>query len=118
MISDSWSGSNGENPYACAASCTRCEDDDDVWEDYVGMMEVDAIEEELRVPCIHVHRERLKEKFPRYHRRGRKRRFRTQEMSRRNGLVCVKNVRDDVRAARRLQEVIRFARVQGIMVNG
>ena len=28
-----------ENPYLHAASCTRYEDDDDVWEDYVGMMD-------------------------------------------------------------------------------
>ena len=32
-----------ENPYAHAAACTRYEDDDDMWEDYVGMMDVDAI---------------------------------------------------------------------------
>ena len=34
-----------ENPYFPAASCTRYSDDDDVWEDYVGMMDVDTTED-------------------------------------------------------------------------
>ena len=34
-----------ESPYAHAASCNRYKDDDDVWEGYVGMMEVDRIED-------------------------------------------------------------------------
>ena len=57
-----------ENPYAHAALCARQEDDDDVWEDYVGMVEVDTIEDlepeswedgTPKMPCVprtHVHR--------------------------------------------------------------
>ena len=114
-----------ENPNLHAASCSRYEDDDDVWEAKMPC-----------VPCSYVHREKLKEKFPRFHNAmvsrppvGKKEMLSNpkgveairKEWSglHKQHVVDMKNVReyDDVQSeARRLQEVVHFARVHGIMV--
>ena len=63
------------------------EDDDDLWEDYVGMMEVDTIED--------LEPDSFRDFTMRWFlgRRGRRKCFRTQKLSKlkRNGLVCANN---------------------------